>query len=71
MSSLKEKIESLNEMKNAAPLRFYTLGQFCLWRDNEKIASKTWGRDKTLQLIQYLISNRQRQPWASCLRRRA
>ena len=31
-----------------------------LWREGEKVGSKDWGRDKTLQLIQYLISYRQR-----------
>lgn len=41
-----------------APIKFQTLGQFTLWRDGEKVSSKDWGRDKTIQLIQYLISYR-------------
>lgn len=41
-----------------APIKFQTLGQFTLWRDGEKVSPKEWGRDKTLQLIQYLISYR-------------
>ncbi|MGB6154235.1 MAG: bacterial transcriptional activator domain-containing protein [Pricia sp.] len=41
-----------------APIKFQTLGQFALWRDGEKVSSKDWGRDKTVQLIQYLISYR-------------
>lgn len=41
-----------------APIKFQTLGQFALWRDGEKVNSKEWGRDKTLQLIQYLVSYR-------------
>lgn len=36
------------------------MGSFVLWRDGEKVNSKEWGRDKTVQLIQYLISYRQR-----------
>ena len=36
------------------------MGQFKLWRNNDKVDSNQWGRDKTIQLLQYLISNRQR-----------
>ena len=43
-----------------APIKFQTLGQFTLWRQGEKVNTKEWGRDKTIQLIQYLISYRNR-----------
>ena len=29
-----------------------------MWREGEKVNAKDWGRDKTIQLIQYLISYR-------------
>ena len=37
------------------PLRFYTLGDFALEQNGSRIENKSWGRDKTLQLIQYFI----------------
>jgi two-component SAPR family response regulator len=60
MSDLKYKLKELKQFQDNALIRIQTLGQFNLWRDNEKVDSKEWGRDKTAQLLQYLISNRQR-----------
>ncbi|MFT5985187.1 MAG: DNA-binding SARP family transcriptional activator [Planctomycetota bacterium] len=60
MSALTEKFTSYQKFHKEAPIRFQTLGSFILWRDGEKVNSKEWGRDKTLQLIQYFISYRQR-----------
>jgi len=60
MSHLKNKLQELKQFQEDAIIRVQTLGQFNLWRDNNKIASKAYGRDKTLQLLQYLVSNRQR-----------
>jgi len=60
MSHLKDKLLELKQFQDNAIIRIQTLGQFNLWRDNEKVDSKEWGRDKTVQLLQYLISNRQR-----------
>ena len=60
MNHLKDKLQVLKLFQKEAPIRIQTLGQFNLWRDNEKVDSKQWGRDKTIQLLQYLISNRQR-----------
>ena len=60
MSSLKDKLQALKAFQEHATIRIQTLGQFHLWRNNEKIDSKQWGRDKTIQLLQYLVSNRQR-----------
>lgn len=41
-----------------ALIKFQTLGHFVLWREGEKVNNKEWGRDKTVQLLQYLISYR-------------
>jgi two-component SAPR family response regulator len=60
MSDLKYKLQELKQFQDNAHIRIQTLGQFNLWRNNEKVDSKEWGRDKTAQLLQYLISNRQR-----------
>ena len=60
MSQLKVKLQELKQFQDNAVIRIQTLGQFNLWRDNEKVDSKHWGRDKTVQLLQYLISNRTR-----------
>ena len=60
MSHLQNKLLELKQFRENAKIRIQTLGQFNLWRENEKVDSKQWGRDKTVQLLQYLISNRQR-----------
>lgn len=60
MSELQEQFQQLQTFQKEGPIRFQTLGNFVLWRDGEKLNSKVWGRDKTVQLIQYLISYRQR-----------
>ncbi|NNK19365.1 MAG: transcriptional regulator [Maribacter sp.] len=60
MSHLQDKLLELKQFQEDAAIRIQTLGQFKLWRENEKVDSKQWGRDKTVQLLQYLISNRQR-----------
>jgi len=60
MAAPKDTLEKLEHFQQNAPIRLQTLGQFQLWRDGKKVPNKEWGRDKTLQLIQYLISNRKR-----------
>lgn len=60
MSKLPDRIQELVSFQQKANLRIQTLGQFNVWRNNIKIEHKEWGRDKTLQLLQYLISNRHR-----------
>lgn len=43
-----------------AEIVILTLGKFKVWRLNELITDKDWGRDATLQLFQYLITSRNR-----------
>ena len=58
--SLSPDLQELSNFYDKAEIRIQTLGQFNVWRNGEKVNSKQWGRDKTVQLLQYFISNRQR-----------
>ena len=58
--SLSPELHELNDFYDHADIRIQTLGQFNVWVHGEKVDGKQWGRDKTVQLLQYLISNRQR-----------
>lgn len=58
MSSLQEKLISLQGKKDLSPVRVYTLGSFKVYRQGEEIKAKEWGRDKTIQLFQYLVTLR-------------
>jgi DNA-binding SARP family transcriptional activator len=60
MSQLDDNLQELIRFQDQAAIRMETLGQFRVWNHQEKIDTKAWGRDKTLQLLQYLISYRQR-----------
>ena len=60
MSQVLNKLQELKSFQENAPIRIQTLGHFNVWRNNDKIETKQWGRDKTIQLLQYLISNRHR-----------
>lgn len=60
MSNFLQQLETLKEFQSSAIIRIETLGNFTVWRHQEKIDTKDWGRDKTIQLLQYLVSNRQR-----------
>jgi len=60
MSEFSEKLQKLTNFEEQATIRIYTLGQFSVSRDSETLSSKEFGRDKTIQLLQYLISYRSR-----------
>ena len=60
MSEFTKKLQDLIDFEKQASICIYTLGQFAVWRSSEKISSKEFGRDKTIQLLQYLVSNRLR-----------
>ena len=51
MSHLKDKLQELKQFQEDAIIRIQTLGQFNLWREKEKVDSKQWGRDKSIQLL--------------------
>ena len=60
MSDFLQQLNNLNSFYNNATIRIETLGNFVVWRNQQKIDNKEWGRDKTIQLLQYLVSYRQR-----------
>ena len=60
MSDLLQTLEEQISFQKNAEIRIETLGNFSLWRNQQKIDAKEWGRDKTVQLLQYLISYRNR-----------
>ncbi|MHB0754057.1 bacterial transcriptional activator domain-containing protein [Polaribacter sp. M15] len=60
MLSLLQELKELDDFKTTANIRIETLGNFRAWRNGQKIENKEWGRDKTIQLLQYLISHRQK-----------
>jgi DNA-binding SARP family transcriptional activator len=53
-------LKALIESKESADLIFYTLGTFTTLVNGREITSKDWGRDKTIQLIQFFITSRHR-----------
>ena len=60
MSDFLQQLNALQTFQENAQIRIETLGSFCVWRNQQKIDNKEWGRDKTVQLLQYFVSNRQR-----------
>ena len=58
MSAYNDKINVLLSKWNNAPLRIRSMGRFIVARAGSDIADNEWGRDKTLQLIQYLMTTR-------------
>lgn len=53
-------LQELLDAKKSADLIFYTLGTFSAVIKGREITSKEWGRDKTMQLIQFFITSRHR-----------
>ena len=60
MTKFLQELQDLQTFQENATIRIETLGNFCVWRNQKKIDNKEWGRDKTVQLLQYFVSNRQR-----------
>ena len=60
MSDLLQQIKQLKSFEEQAEIKIQTLGNFVLWRNQEKINDKEWSRDKSMQLFQYFISNRKK-----------
>lgn len=60
MSDFKLQFQELQTYQENAQIRIETLGNFCVYRNQQKINAKEFSRDKTIQLLQYLVSNRQK-----------
>jgi DNA-binding SARP family transcriptional activator len=55
-----KEIAALEEQQKKAEIKIQTLGQFQLWRSDDLVGNKDWGRDITLQLFQFMITARHR-----------
>ncbi len=53
-----DTIANIQARKEQTSLQVQTLGTFQVWRDGELISPKEWGRDKSVQLFQFLVTAR-------------
>ncbi len=60
MNLIEQQIISLKSKKDQAAILVQTLGNFQVWRKGTPLTAKDWGRDKTIQLFQFLITARHR-----------
>lgn len=60
MSDFQQQLQELQTFQENAKIRIETLGNFCVYRNQHKIDAKEFSRDKTIQLLQYLVCNRQK-----------
>jgi len=60
MSEAKTTLHAILEKEKAAEIKVKTLGEFTVCRGVHLIDSKEWGRDRTVQLFQFLVSSRVR-----------
>lgn len=60
MSTARLRLLEIDQHYDASSLHITTLGEFSVKVDGRKISPKEWGRDKTVQLFQYLITSRTR-----------
>lgn len=60
MDLYREKFNYLKDLRKARPLQVTSLGGFTVKIDARTIEDQNWGREKTLQLFQYLITARNR-----------
>lgn len=60
MDNIESRLRALTEIKSTRSLRVKTLGTFEVDRSGQIIEARDWGRDKTIQLFQFLITARHR-----------
>jgi DNA-binding SARP family transcriptional activator len=53
-------IDTIQAKRARASVQVQTLGNFQVWRGGEAVPPKEWGRDKTVQLIQFFVTARHR-----------
>ena len=51
-------ITNIQAKKDIASLQVQTMGTFQVWREGTLISPKEWGRDKSVQLFQFLVTAR-------------
>lgn len=60
MIAAEDQIAVLLAKMNNATIRVQTLGSFQLWRSSELVNTKEWGRDVSIQLFQFFVTQRHR-----------
>ncbi|MEO0790170.1 MAG: bacterial transcriptional activator domain-containing protein [Bacteroidota bacterium] len=58
--AVEDQLESLLTRKRETNIWVQTLGKFQLWRSADLVDVKEWGRDASVQLFQFFITNRHR-----------
>jgi len=54
------QLQDLLKKRDAAPVQVLTLGNFLVYREGKFVDAKEWGREKTIQLFQFLVTARHR-----------
>lgn len=60
MESPADQLNILTSSRKVKPICVETFGQFQLFRENELVKPKEWGRDKSIQLFQFFLTSRNR-----------
>ncbi|MEM1214585.1 MAG: bacterial transcriptional activator domain-containing protein [Bacteroidota bacterium] len=60
MSDLHQQIEAMLARRTTCAVEVQTLGGFRVRRDGKRLTDKSFGRDKAIQLFQFLVTNRDR-----------
>ncbi|MGK0364827.1 MAG: DNA-binding SARP family transcriptional activator [Saprospiraceae bacterium] len=60
MDSLRKQLSDILSKRINAPIQVFTLGSFRVVREGVEVNAKDWGRDKAIQLFQFLVTARER-----------
>ena len=60
MNSLRKQLSDILIKRENAAIQVFTLGSFRVLRDGVDVGTKDWGRDKAIQLFQFLVTARER-----------
>ena len=60
MLSFESQLNTILQKRESASVQVLTLGNFEVWHQNKLLTSKDWGRDKAIQLFQFLVTARHR-----------
>lgn len=55
-----DQFEKILARKKQCPLWVQCLGSFHVWREGAALSDKDWGRDRSIQLFQFLVTSRDR-----------
>jgi DNA-binding SARP family transcriptional activator len=60
MKDLPQQLAALDRKREETAIQIFTLGTFRVCREKEWLVDKDFGRDRSIQLFQYLVTARQR-----------